>query len=553
MKISTILRSIVFLLLLFSLTSTGVVFYQLDRMQQDGAVVNSSGIVRGATQRLIKLEMAGKPSDELIKRLDSLIRGLVDGDEALGLPRAADETFIAEMKKVGTEWTSLKEEIAASRKSGAHAALIEKSESYFSTTNAAVAAAEAYSKGKVTGLKLMQAVLTLLNLILLLGIWFMSSRRISKPLTKLIGIIEHLNVSEKIPESFMKRADEVGGLSRAFQKVMDNIRGLLDDVAATSGKLAGSSASLRSVSQEWADSAETSRESVDDVSTQIESLAAAGQEINASVEEVASGAQASAERGTDMAEEVEQARIAGEEGMKAVAKVVGSIEGVASDAERAAGDVKNLGERAREIQGFVTQIGAIADQTNLLALNAAIEAARAGEAGRGFAVVAEEVRKLAEESNEASKKIAELAGGITKDLDRVVKSSEGNARDSRESSVLARETRGTIEKMMEGLSRISTGTQDLAAVSEEQAASSEEIASAIQSIVARVSAAAASSDTLRGQIAEMAASTERVAHDSETLASLSEKLASLVAAFTRGGGSGAAGLVPLQSGKAKGR
>jgi methyl-accepting chemotaxis protein len=551
MKISTTLRGIVLLLLLFSVTSTGLVFFQLDRMQQDAAVVNSSGIVRGATQRLVKLEMANKPSDELIQRLDLVIRGLVEGNESLGLPKATDEKFIAGMKKVGTEWASLKDEITASRKSGAHAALLEKSESYFSTTNTAVAAAEAYSKRKVTTLKLMQSVLMLLNLALLLGIWFMSSRRISKPLTKLIGIIEHLNVSEKIPESFMTRADEVGGLSRAFQKVMNNIKSLVEDISATSGKLAGSSASLRSVSQEWAASSETSRKSVDDVSEQMENLAAASQEINASVEEVASGAQASAERGTEMAEEVERARIAGEEGMRAVAKVVSSIEGVAEDAERAAGDVKGLGERAREIQSFVTQIGAIADQTNLLALNAAIEAARAGEAGRGFAVVAEEVRKLAEESNIAAKQIADLAGGITKDLDRVVKSSEGNAKDSRESSLLAGETRETIDKMMGGLSRISTGTQDLAAVSEEQAASSEEIASAIQSIATRVSAAASSSETLRGQITEMAASAERVTHDSDMLASLSEKLASLVGAFTREGGKGSKGLVPLKDGKAK--
>jgi len=236
--------------------------------------------------------------------------------------------------------------------------------------------------------------------------------------------------------------------------------------------------------------------------------------------------------------------------VKAIGRAVASIKKVASDAEESAKEVRELGDRAREIQNFVAQIGGIADQTNLLALNAAIEAARAGEAGRGFAVVAEEVRKLAEESNEAAKKIADLASIITKDLDKVVASSQNNAKDSLESSGLAEETRETIDRMMEALSKIASATQDMAAVSEEQAASSEEIASAVQNIASRVNASASSADHVRGQMAEVGTSAERVAQGSEELSGLAADLRKLVAAFKYDAvESEQTGLVPLNDGR----
>lgn len=390
-------------------------------------------------------------------------------------------------------------------------------------------------------------------LALLLGLFI--AARIATPLRTVVGLAGRASDGDltiRRDEFRIDTLDELGLMADALAEMVAKQRDAMRSIAAAAEKLGNNAEDFSALAEESNAGVEESRAGIDDVSSQMESLAAASEEINASVEEVASGAQSSAQKGTEMATEVEQARLAGEEGTKAVEKVVTSINGVAKDTERSAQEVKSLGDRAREIQSFVTQIGGIADQTNLLALNAAIEAARAGEAGRGFAVVAEEVRKLAEESNKAAKEIASLAAGITKDLDSVMASSERNTKESKNSSGLAEETRATIAKMMEGLSRISGATQDLAAVSEEQAASSEEIAGAVQNIASRVSAAASSSDVVRGQMNEVATAAERVAQGSQEIAELSAELKKLVGAFKIEGGA-QAGLVPAKSASVKGK
>ena len=400
---------------------------------------------------------------------------------------------------------------------------------------------------EVAGAQRMLVALAVVSLVLgaLLGILISSS--VAKALAGLRHRVDDFSEGDLTVKFDQSGKDEVTLVARALAEMAAKLWSAMQSISGASEKLGSSAEEFSALAEQSNAGVEESRAGVDDVSSQMESLAAASQEINASVEEVASGAQSSAQKGTEMANEVEAARLAGEEGTKAVEKVVRSITKVAEDAKKSAQEVKSLGDRAREIQNFVAQIGGIADQTNLLALNAAIEAARAGEAGRGFAVVAEEVRKLAEESNEAAKKIAELATGITKDLDKVVASSEGNAKDSVESSTLAEDTRMTIERMMDALSRISMATQDLAAVSEEQAASSEEIAGAVQNIASRVSAAAASSDMVRGQMTEVGTSAERVAQGSEELSRLAAELKKLVNAFRfNNDGSGSKGLVPLK-------
>jgi methyl-accepting chemotaxis protein len=84
------------------------------------------------------------------------------------------------------------------------------------------------------------------------------------------------------------------------------------------------------------------------------------------------------------------------------------------------GAVESLAKEARDVELILATITTISEQTNLLALNAAIEAARAGEHGRGFAVVAEEVKKLAEESSNATHSIAQILQTIQVDSDKAI-------------------------------------------------------------------------------------------------------------------------------------
>jgi methyl-accepting chemotaxis protein len=230
------------------------------------------------------------------------------------------------------------------------------------------------------------------------------------------------------------------------------------------------------------------------------------EEMNATILEVARSAQDAASQ-TGLASE----KASG--GRNLVEQAVTAISGVDSLAGELKNAMDSLAAQTKAVDQVLTTISDIADQTNLLALNAAIEAARAGEHGRGFAVVADEVRKLAEKTQHATKEvgatIAAIQGGTQDNVHKV----ERMAGAATQASSLARTSGGALNEIVSLVQTASDQVRSIATASEEQSAASEEInrsVDEIRELAGRISQGMTRSETILRELESQNDSLEQV-------------------------------------------
>ena len=207
----------------------------------------------------------------------------------------------------------------------------------------------------------------------------------------------------------------------------------------------------------------------------IGETAAAMEQMNATVLEVAKNA-------SQAMHTSDKAGSKAEEGARIVTRVVEGIGGVQRQALTLKADMAELGTQAEGIGRILGVISDIADQTNLLALNAAIEAARAGEAGRGFAVVADEVRKLAEKTQTATKEVGQAIADIQTGARRNVENVEKSVDMIDQATSLAGQSGEALREIVSLVASTADQVRSIATASEEQSASSEQINRSIEEI-----------------------------------------------------------------------
>jgi methyl-accepting chemotaxis protein len=169
-------------------------------------------------------------------------------------------------------------------------------------------------------------------------------------------------------------------------------------------------------------------------------------------------------------------------GMRVVNETIESIRSVASEVGNATNVIAELEDDSRNIGDILDTIKAIANQTNLLALNAAIEAARAGEQGRGFAVVADEVRKLAQSTQEATAHIQELIEHLQNKTQAAVKVMREGRERVDDSVIQAGHAGVSLEKITRSVSSIRDMNTEIARSADDQLNVARGISSSISAI-----------------------------------------------------------------------
>ncbi len=306
---------------------------------------------------------------------------------------------------------------------------------------------------------------------------------------EMLAAVEEFSRGNLTTRLVPQRQDEIGTLFEGYNQALENVRLMIAKVIEESEITASASTQITTSIEHMARGIHRQQE-------QSSYIAVATEEMTKTIEETT--------RSTALvAEQSQQARKEAELGGASLERMVAAIDSVNNIVSRSAKSVEHLNTSSEHISDMANAIAEIADQTNLLALNAAIEAARAGEQGRGFAVVADEVRKLAERTQEATKEISLVVRTIRQDTQNVVETMTVGVREVEQTQALAGSLSQSFGRIVTRTGEISDFVSQLAVTTEEQYATSADIA--------------ANMDTMTMVVSQSAAVSEEIAQTSESL------------------------------------
>jgi len=552
MSIRTKLQSILILLFVFIVGLVGLNFFTFNELKGDSPAVNASGSLRMRAYQLswgaARLVSADEGDAQTLRTAmqkdledyDRILKGLEQGDAAMGLTAPTDEAVQRQLGVVKPLWEAYRSDVRAvaegsdeKMRRAAEAKVAKEVAPFVAEVNKLVAAYDAASQTKIETSKNIQIGVILLAIFVVGGALWLILAQILRPLAALTESFRDIAGGEGdlTQQLHAERDDEIGRIVLHFNTFIGKLRTIMRGAQESAAEVAQLSGALSQASGESSQAVEQVAGSVTDVAGQANAQNGSMQELAHNVAQIAAHmAQmlASAERSAVLSADSEEKAANGRDGAARVAAQTDVLRDIVMTMDR---NVQTLTQYAEDINQIIDLIKGISGQTNLLALNAAIEAARAGESGRGFAVVAEEVRKLAESSSLAADDVTEKMTGIRQQV--------------HETRSANQELVSELEKITEAVGAVRASLNAIAASSEESRRAAAEIvrlnqtaSEGAQSVADTSGSVAATAKQIAGHseesaaaIEEQSASMEQVVAAAGQLSELSTKLDGLVGKF----------------------
>ena len=552
MSIRSKLQAILVLLFVFIVGLVGLNFFTFNELKGDSPAVNASGSLRMRAYQLswgaARLVSADEGDAQTLRTAmqkdledyDRILKGLEQGDAAMGLTAPTDEAVQRQLGVVKPLWEAYRSDVRAvaegsdeEMRRAAEAKVAKEVAPFVAEVNKLVAAYDAASQTKIETSKNIQLAVILLAIFVVGGALWLILAQILRPLAALTESFRDIAGGEGdlTQQLHAERDDEIGRIVLHFNTFIGKLRTIMRGAQESAAEVAQLSGALSQASGESSHAVEQVARSVTDVAGQANAQNGSMQELAHNVAQIAAHmAQmlASAERSAVLSADSEEKAANGRDGAARVAAQTDVLRDIVMTMDR---NVQTLTQYAEDINQIIDLIKGISGQTNLLALNAAIEAARAGESGRGFAVVAEEVRKLAESSSLAADDVTEKMTGIRQQV--------------HETRSANQELVSELEKITEAVGAVRASLNAIAASSEESRRAAAEIvrlnqtaSEGAQSVADTSGSVAATAKQIAGHseesaaaIEEQSASMEQVVAAAEQLSELSTKLDGLVGKF----------------------
>ena len=353
-------------------------------------------------------------------------------------------------------------------------------------------------------------IMLVLSVLLLMGLAWLIARDVTRPLRHTTASLEAIaqgtgNLDSRLDDS---GNDEIAALARAYNAFVDKIARTIHTVVDTTHELAAMADRYAKLSADTHAGTQRQRE-------QVEQVATAMTEMSATVHDVARNTVETADAAASVDDQSNN-------GQQVVRSASESIDQLAAEVARAVERINAVEQDSERIGSVLDVIRGIADQTNLLALNAAIEAARAGEQGRGFAVVADEVRTLAQRTQDSTREIQDMIESLQQGVHATVQVLAEGQRKAAGSVDKAEQAYQSLQAITASIDRITTMSAQIATAAEEQSSVAEDIN---RNILEITSVADRTAEDARSSV-------EQTAHLTEAV----DGLVALMGQFRTGGG-----------------